>query len=111
MEARESLWLALKKLVEHASGWPTDTLHVIGGVLLQLILVAWLRRGLADKRPLLLVLILELINEAHDLWVERWPSLPMQMGEGLRDLIGTLLLPTLLWLLARHRPQWLAARP
>jgi hypothetical protein len=110
METRDSLWLAIKELVEHALGWPTDTLHVIGGVLLQLILVLWLRRGLADKRPVLLVLILELINEAHDLWVERWPSLPMQIGEGLRDLIGTLFLPTLLWLLARHRPQWVAAR-
>jgi hypothetical protein len=110
MVAGESLWLSAKELAEHASGWPTDTLHVIGGVLLQLLLVAWLGRGLADGRPVLLVLILELVNEAHDLWVERWPSLPMQVGEGLRDLVGTLLLPTVLWLVARHRPLWLVKR-
>ena len=111
MIADESHWYSVKKLAEHASGWPPDTLHVIGGVLLQLVLVAWLRRGLADGRPLLVVLVLELINDAHDLWVELWPSLPMQLGEGLRDVIGTLLLPTLLWLLARRRPQWLAGSP
>lgn len=108
MDSDDSLWFAAKKMVEHASGWPTDTLHVVGGVLLQLLFVACLRRGLADVRPVLLVLLLELGNEAHDLWVERWPSLAMQLGGGARDLLGTMLLPVLLWLLARYRPRLLS---
>jgi hypothetical protein len=97
-------WFELKKMAEHAIGWPPDTLHVIAGVLLQLLFAALLRRGLRDPRPWALVLVLELANEAHDLWFERWPSLTMQVGEGLRDLAGTMLLPTLLLLLARRRP-------
>lgn len=103
-------WYALKQLAEHATGWPMDTLHVLAGVLLQL-LTAWLlRTSLADWRPWLAVLLLELLNEGYDLWVERWPSLAMQLGEGLRDLIGTMLLPTLLLVLARRRPRLLARR-
>lgn len=103
-------WYALKLLAEHATGWPMDTLHVIGGVIAQVLVAAILRTSLADRRPWLAVLLLELANEAYDLWVERWPSLAMQLGEGLRDLVGTLLLPTLLLLIARRRPRLLARR-
>ena len=86
-----AVWFHVKELVRHATGWPMDTLHVMGGVLLQLALAALLRTSLASKWPWLIVLLLELANEAYDLWFERWPSLPMQVGEGLRDLIGTML--------------------
>ncbi|WP_300974825.1 hypothetical protein [Sphingomonas sp. LHG3406-1] len=103
-------WYEVKLLVEHATGWPMDTLHVMAGVILQLVFATLLRRSLADLRPWGLVLLFELANEAHDLWVERWPSLGMQLGEGLRDLIGTMLLPTLLLLIARTRPRLLAGR-
>ena len=33
-----TLWWEAKELVERATGWPMDTLHVIGGVILQLVL-------------------------------------------------------------------------
>jgi hypothetical protein len=75
----------------------------MGGVILQLIVAALLRSSLAGKWPWLIVLGLELANEAYDLWLERWPSLPMQLGEGARDLIGTMLLPTFLWWVASRR--------
>lgn len=101
-------WWALKVLVERATGWPMDTLHVVAGVLLQLLLAALFRRGLADWRPLVIVLLVELANEGVDLAGERWPSLAMQLGEGLRDLVSTMLLPLLLWWLARTRPALLS---
>ena len=87
-----------------------DTLHVMGGVIIQLLAAAVMRRSLRQAGPWLVVLVLELANEAYDLWIERWPSLGMQLGEGLRDLLGTMLLPTLLWWVARYRPRLLAGR-
>lgn len=103
-------WFDAKQMVAQTSGWPRDTLHVMAGVLLQLLFAFLLRTGLADRRPWLLVLGLESLNEAYDLWFERWPSWPMQWGEGLQDVLGTMLLPTVLLLVARWRPRLLAGR-
>jgi hypothetical protein len=105
-----AFWFELKEMVRHFTGWPMDTLHVMGGVILQLAVAALLRTSLASRWPWLIVLLLELANEAYDLWLERWPSLGMQLGEGLRDLVATMLLPTLLWWVARRRPRLLAGR-
>jgi hypothetical protein len=110
MELGSKAFFKAKQLLEQLSGWPMDTLHVIGGVVLQLLAARLLRRPLSSWRPWAVVLLLELLNEAHDLWVERWPSLAMQLGEGLRDVVGTMLLPTLLMLVARHRPALLTGR-
>lgn len=105
-----TFWLQAKDVMEHGTGWAKDMLHVIGGVLLQLGAAAWLRCSLADRRPWLIVLALQLANEAYDLWIDRWPSLAQQLGEGLRDVIGTMVLPTLLCLLARRRPGFFTPR-
>lgn len=67
-----------------------------GGLLLQLFTAALLGTSLATNWPWLIALVLELANEVFDLRVERWPSLGMQLGEGLRDIVRTMLLPTLL---------------
>ncbi|GLR46962.1 hypothetical protein [Sphingomonas astaxanthinifaciens] len=103
-------WYAFKELVAHATGWPMDTLHVMVGVLLQLFFAAVLRRSIARPAPWLIVLALELANEVYDLWFERWPDLAMQLGEGLRDILGTMILPTVLLLVARRWPGLLAGR-
>lgn len=103
-------WHDAKQLVQHGTGWSMDTLHVLAGVILQIAIAALLRTSLASKWPLLAVLALELANEGYDLWVERWPSLPMQLGEGVRDLVSTMLLPALLWWIARRRPRLLSGR-
>lgn len=105
-----ALWFEAKELVRINSGWSMDTLHVMAGVILQLGAAAALRTSLASKWPWLVVLVLELANEGYDLWVERWPSLAMQVGEGLHDLAGTMLLPTLLWWIARRHPRLLGSR-
>ncbi|UUR08428.1 hypothetical protein [Sphingomonas glaciei] len=105
-----AVWFHVKELVRHATGWPMDTLHVMGGVILQMVLAALLRTSLASKWPWLIVLGMELTNEAYDLWFERWPSLGLQVGEGLRDLVGTMLLPTLLLWAARCRPRLMSGR-
>lgn len=81
-----------------------DALHVIVGVALQVGAAALFRVSIASWRPWLAVLALELLNEGVDLYVERWPSPGMQVGEGFKDLLLTMVLPTLLMLSARTRP-------
>jgi len=81
-----------------------DSLHVVAGVILQFAAAAILRTDVADRRPWLLILALELVNEANDLIVEQWPNAGMQWGEGAKDLLLTMLLPTSILLIARRRP-------
>lgn len=110
MSIDPALWFEAKEAVRTGTGWPMDTLHVMAGVLLQLGAAALLRSSLASKWPWLVVLGLELANEGYDLWFERWPSLGMQLGESLNDVVGTMLLPTILWWTARRHPRLLGGR-
>ena len=98
-------WYQIKLLIEHASGVTMDALHVILGVILQMAFARLTRVPLSSWRPWLFVFALLLINEASDLWVEQWPVPAMQYGEGLKDIVLTMLLPTLLLVSARPRPQ------
>jgi hypothetical protein len=99
-----SIWYQVKMLLEHATGVSMDALHVLAGVLAQLLFAALFRIPLRNWRPWLFVLALLLLNEAGDLWVEQWPQPAMQYGEGLKDILLTMLLPTALILCARVRP-------
>ncbi len=97
-------WYQAKTFAEHASGLSMDALHVIAGVVLQLALALLLRSSVARPLPLLTVLGLEIANEIYDLTVELWPSLAMQLGEGTKDIVLTMVLPVLLYVAARQRP-------
>lgn len=89
-----------------------DALHVIAGVAVQLLVAAVLRMSVGSWRPWLAVLGLELLNEAADLLVERWPHPGMQVGEAANDLVLTMALPTALMLAGRYRPSLFSgARP
>ena len=87
-----------------------DSLHVVVGLLLQLTVAGVFRSTLKSWRPWLAVLALELANEANDLLVERWPDPGRQWGEGAKDVLLTMLLPTVLLLVARRLPQLLTGR-
>lgn len=101
-----------KALLEHSIAFHEDALHVIGGVLVQLVAAALLRRSLASWGPWLVVLALELLNEINDFAIETWPDVdrPMQWGEGVKDVLLTLFLPTLLVVVAKRWPRLLAGR-
>lgn len=104
-------WYQVKLFLEHASGFSMDALHVIVGVVLQLAFALLYRSSVARPWPLLSVLALELVNEASDFRVEIWPQPGMQFGESAKDVILTMVLPTLIFLVARYRPKLLAQRP
>jgi hypothetical protein len=97
-------WHEGKLFIEHSVKIDHDALHVIVGVLLWLVLGVVTRRPLSSVRPWLWVLAIIGWNEAVDLWVEQWPDPAMQYGEGAKDLLLTILLPTVLLLAVRLRP-------
>jgi hypothetical protein len=82
-------------------------LHVIVGVLLQFMIALLFRSSLARPMPLLTLLALELVNEANDFRVEIWPDPGMQVGEAVKDVVLTMFIPTLIFLVARRRPKLL----
>ena len=97
-------WHQGKLFIEHTVAIDHDALHVIVGVLVWLVVGAVTRRSLASFRPWLWVLAVIAWNETVDLWIEQWPDPGMQYGEGAKDLILTMLLPTVLMLAIRSAP-------
>ena len=101
-------WYQVKLFAQRASGVHMDALHVIAGVVLLLLFALLLKRSVARPLPLLLVLALEIVNEVNDFRVEIWPDPGMQFGEAAKDVVLTMFLPVLIFLVARRRPKILA---
>ena len=100
-------WYQFKLLVEHSTGVSMDALHILVGVLIQLLVAVLLKSSVARWRPLLAVLVLVLVNEVNDFLVDVWPDTGMQLGEALKDIVLTMLIPTLIFVVARRWPQLL----
>jgi predicted Na+-dependent transporter len=100
-------WYQLKLFAEHSTGISMDALHMIVGVMLQLLIALLFRSSMSRPMPLLAVLALELVNEANDFRVEIWPDPGMQFGEAVKDVVLTMFIPTLIFLVARRRPKLL----
>jgi hypothetical protein len=107
--AAMSAWHHGKVFIEHAIAIDHDALHVIVGVIAWVLFGLLTRRPLSATRPWLWLFALILWNETVDLWVEQWPDPGMQYGEGAKDVILTMLLPTFLMFAARWRPRLFAA--
>lgn len=99
-------WYTIKASITDFVGMSRDALHVLSGVGLQFFFVLVLRSWTGGVLPWLLVLGAAIGNEWLDLADDRWPDRSLQWDEARRDLISTLLLPTLLLLLSRFAP-WL----
>ena len=84
-----------------------DALHILVGFAIFLLSALVLRRSVASAPPWLATLLLEVGNEAYDLHVELWPHPASQLGEGAKDVMLTMALPTLLLIVARLRPKLL----
>jgi len=103
-------WAEAKLFLE-SLGISNDLFHVIAGPLVQVLAALILRRSVQRLAPWLVVLGLELLNEWHDLVVETWPVRNMQYGEGLKDILLTMMLPTVILLLTRNYPHWFRMKP
>ena len=104
-------WYHIKMEIVRATGLHMDALHVHIGVLAQLLLALVLRLRVSSPWPWLLVLAATLANEWFDLAYEIWPTRDQQYAESVMDVWNTMLLPTLLLVLARWGPALFAPRP
>ena len=97
-------WEAIKQAVATWTGLERDALHIYAAVIIQIGSAALLRRSLASPWPWLVVLAFALGNEwldAHrDNLVEEW-----EKAAALHDLWNTMLLPSLLLVVARFAPR------
>lgn len=97
-------WHQGKLFLEHSLTISHDTLHILVGMALWMVLGLLLRRPLYAWRPWLWLLAATIWNEIVDLWVEVWPDPGQQYGEGAKDLLLTMAMPTMVMLAARLRP-------
>ncbi len=105
-------WFELKNWLELSTGLDRDSLHIYAGVGVQLAIAFLIRRSLASPIPWLCVVAVALANEYYD-----YSFIPENVSgnigyydEGIRDIWNTLLLPTLLWTIARFWPNLLTGR-
>jgi hypothetical protein len=97
-------WHQGKLFIEHSLAISHDSIHIFAGVLLWLVIALLARRPVSSSRPWLWLFALILWNEAVDLWVEQWPDPGQQYGEGAKDLLLTMAVPTIIMIAARTRP-------
>lgn len=103
-------WYQLKLFIAHASGISMDAWHILVGVAAFLLIARLLGSNTTRPLPWLVLLAAELINEAYDIHIERWPDLGSQLGEGAKDIMLTMALPTLIALIGRWWPHLLTRR-
>jgi hypothetical protein len=97
---------ALKTDLAAFAGISKDALHVHLGLFLFVAAVLVLRRSPGSLLPWLLVLALEFANEVVDTLHWHEGAWSFDLAESAKDLINTMLWPTLLALLARFSATW-----
>lgn len=92
------LWIELKIWIVDVVGLERDALHVYFGVLLQLSVALFCRRGVASFWPIFAVLGLESFNEYMDLTstIHDGGIEEASWHESRKDLINTMALPVIL---------------
>ncbi len=98
-------WYETKMLIERSVAFSPDALHVLAGAAGVLLAALILKRPLTSWLPWVLVLVADFLNEVADVLVERWPGWGMQTGEGTRDMLLTMAIPTLLLVALRVAPR------
>ena len=97
-------WHQSKLFIEHSLAIDHDALHILAGIFVWLALALLLRRTLGSWWPWAGVFALDIWNEAVDLSLEQWPDRGWQYGETAKDIVLTILIPTLFLILIRLRP-------
>lgn len=98
-------WQEAKLFLKHSIAFSTDSVHVIAGVVIMLAAALWLRKPVSHSTPWLVVLGFAGLNEFVDLYLHQWPSAAIQYGEGVKDLLLTMLLPSLVLVTSRRYPR------
>jgi hypothetical protein len=103
-------WKVVKDMIAASTGLERDALHIYAALLVQVGTALVARKRIGHWLPWAMVLLLAVGNEWLDTYgdglVEQW-----EVDASLHDLWNTMLLPTLLLLLARFAPRLFAASP
>lgn len=99
-------WLELKELLAVTTGLSRDALHIYAAIFVQVISALVFRKSLAHPIPWLCALVAILVNEWADLSLLKGPLESWQVDGGVHDFWNTMLLPTVLFLLARFAPRY-----
>lgn len=97
-------WAHVKEFVEFATGFSPDSLHVILGVCLQFSLAAAFKVPVSRWSPWWVVLAIVTANELSDVIGDYWKLPARQFGESAKDILLTMLVPTLILLTAKYVP-------
>jgi hypothetical protein len=103
-------WVQFKVYLTEVTDLSQDALHIYAAALIQVAAALLLRRSLAHSLPWLCVFVLLAFNEVVDLAEPGKPVEEWQVLGGLQDVWNTLLLPTVLMLLARFAPRILTGQ-
>ena len=95
-------YIDLKLFIEHYSGLERDALHIHAAILLYVVAMAVFRQSRRSRFPWLVVLAVELLNEAHDLSINIPDDPAWAIAGSFKDLWNTMLWPTVLLLLGRY---------
>jgi hypothetical protein len=101
--AAQEEWVAAKLIIAEFTGVSKDALHVLVGLIGVVVLAALLRRSLGSALPALIVLGVELLNEAVDR-MEVWKDRPMWPGS-VKDIALTMAAPVILLIAVRWLPK------
>jgi hypothetical protein len=105
------MWhIELKDALERFTGLGQDALHVHASIILYVAAMLVLRRSWRSPVPWLIVFTLEAVNELLDLYevyeVGTKVTWPQAFGagwpEGLKDIVNTILWPTVLLIVGRY---------
>ncbi len=101
-------WQQIKEIIAVWTELERDALHIYAALLVQVGSAWLLRRRLAHWLPWACVLALAVANEWLDMKGDELIE-PWELDAGLHDLWNTMLLPTLLLLIARFAPHLFVA--
>jgi hypothetical protein len=97
-------WLSIKRQIAEVTV-EKDALHIYGAFLVQVLAALVTRRSIASVIPWFAALAAAGLNEGLDLLFEKEPYIQRWQIDGvIHDLVNTMVLPTLLLLLARFAP-------
>jgi len=99
-------WVLFKDWLAAFTGLSEDALHIYAALAVQFAAAFLFRRRIGDVLPLAIVALVLLVNEYLDITLPGHPIEQWQVDGGVRDLWNTMLLPTLLFLLARAAPDF-----
>lgn len=99
-------WQQFKLALIGLTGLERDALHIYAAVAIQLAAALILRRRLGDWLPWFVVLGCALLGEIADVYVEVWPDSALQAGMAAHDLVNTMIMPSVLMILSRWRPDF-----